>query len=86
MRMLTRTFAALLWDKYQNTGLEKQKNFSVKLSIYSYPYVLAYVLGAQKNRLSETVLLSTHNICFGWKIRFFCYTLLTVKACQNLLC
>ena len=25
------------------------------------------------------VLLSTHNICFGWEIRklFFCYTLLT---------
>ena len=23
------------------------------------------VLGSQKNRLSETVLLSTHNICFG---------------------
>ena len=22
-------------------------------------------LGAQKNRLIETVLLSTHNICFG---------------------
>ena len=35
---------------------------------------------AQKNRLIETILLSTHNICFGWKIRkvfFFGYTLLT---------
>ena len=28
-----------------------------------------YVLGAQNNRLIETVLLSTHNICFGWEIR-----------------
>ena len=30
---------------------------------------------AQKNRLIETVLLSTHNICFGSEIRklFFCY-------------
>ena len=28
--------------------------------------VLTYVLGAQKNRLNETVLLSTQNICFGW--------------------
>ena len=27
--------------------------------------VLTYVLGAQKNRLNETVLLSTHNIRFG---------------------
>ena len=32
--------------------------------------------GAQKNRLSEVVLLSTHNICFGWEIRkiMFRYT------------
>ena len=30
-----------------------------------YLSVLTYVLGAQKNRLIETVLLSTHNICFG---------------------
>ena len=28
-----------------------------------------YALGAQKNRLIETVLLSTHNICFGLEIR-----------------
>ena len=27
--------------------------------------LLAYVLGAQKNHLIETVLLSTHDICFG---------------------
>ena len=39
------------------------------MRIYSYPSVLTYVLGAQKNRLIETVLLSTHNICFGWEIR-----------------
>ena len=37
--------------------------------IFSYPSVLKYVLGAQKNRLIETVLLSTHNICFGWEAR-----------------
>ena len=40
-------------------------NFSVKMYIFSYPSVLTYVLGAQKKRLIETVLLSTHNICFG---------------------
>ena len=47
-------------------GLDKQK-------------FLAYALGAQKNRLIETVLLSTNNICFGWEIRklFFWYALLT---------
>ena len=36
--------------------------------IFSYPPVLTYVLGAQKNRLIETVLLSTHNIRFGREI------------------
>ena len=25
--------------------------------------------GAQKNRLIETVIWSTHIICFGWEIR-----------------
>ena len=47
--------------------------------ILSCPSVLTYVLGAQKNRLIETVLLSTHNICFGREIRKlnFRYALLT---------
>ena len=36
-------------------------------------------MGAQKNRLIETVLLSTHNICFGLEIKkiIFQYTLLS---------
>ena len=36
-------------------------------------------MGAQKNRLMETVLLNTHNICFGWETTesFFIYTLLS---------
>ena len=56
------------------TGLDKQI-LSVKLLIFSYPSILTYVLGTQKNRLTETVLLSTHNILFGCEIRklFFCY-------------
>ena len=35
------------------------------------------MLDAQKNRLIETVLLSTNNISFGWEIRklFFFYVL-----------
>ena len=55
------------------------KMLSVNLLNFSYPLVLSYIFGAQKNRLIETVLLSTHNICFGWEIRklIFCYTLLT---------
>ena len=31
--------------------------------LFSYPSVLTHVLGAQRN--IETVLLITHNICFG---------------------
>ena len=31
-------------------------------------YCLSYVLGAQKNRLIEKVLLSTRNICLGLEI------------------
>ena len=59
--------------------LEGIEFLSVILSIFSYPSVLTYVLGVQKNRLIETVLLSTHNICFGLEIRKlnFWYTLLT---------
>ena len=30
---------------------------------------ISYVVGAQKNRLIETVLFSTHNICFSCEIR-----------------
>ena len=33
--------------------------------LFSYPSIKTCVFGAQKNRLIETVLLSTHNICFG---------------------
>ena len=48
-----------------NHRFRSTKNFSVKLKTFSYPLFLAYVLGAQKNRLVETVLLSIHDICFG---------------------
>ena len=45
--------------------VDKEIFVCVKLLIFSFPTVLTYILGAQKNRLIETVLLSTHNICFG---------------------
>ena len=35
-----------------------------KILIIFLPINLNMCLGAQKNRLNETVLLSTHNICF----------------------
>ena len=38
------------------------------------PMILTYVLGAQKNRHIEAVLLSTHNISLGLEMRkHFCY-------------
>ena len=51
-----------------NTGLEKQI-FSTEIVIIFLPILLRYVLGTQENPLIETVLLSTHNICFGWEVR-----------------
>ena len=50
-------------------GMIGIKKISQKLCIFSYPSISTFVLGAQKNRLIETVLFSTHNICFGWEIR-----------------
>ena len=43
------------------------------------PISLKIFLCDQKNNLDETVLLSTHNICFGleFKIIFFNYALLS---------
>ena len=50
-------------------GADKKKQ-CVKLRIFFDPSNLIFVVGAQKNRLIiETVLLSTHNICFGLEIR-----------------
>ena len=66
----------------------------LKLHLHVLPYqsVKTCVLGAQKNRLIETVLLSTHNTCFGWEIRkqIFQYAILsggltsTVISCTGL--
>ena len=39
--------------------------FSAQNCDYFLIHQFKCVLVAQKNRLSETVLLSTHNICFG---------------------
>ena len=43
------------------TGLEKHI-FSTEIVIIFLPILLSICLGAQENRLIETVLLSTHNI------------------------
>ena len=47
------------------SDLEGNKTFQHKIVNNFLPIILAYVLGAQKNRLIETVLLSTNNISFG---------------------
>ena len=61
----------------QTRPVNKKK--CVKLRLFSYPPVYTCALGAQKNRLIATVLLSIHNICFGWVIRkiIFSYALLS---------
>ena len=59
------------------TGLDQQ-NFEPKIVNIFLPISLNKCLGAQKKSLIETVLLSTHNICFGWELRIlFGYPLLT---------
>ena len=65
------------------------KFYERKMKLFSYPSILTCVVGAQKNRLIETVLLSTHNICFGSEIKkiVFQYALLSgelSKAVQNI--
>ena len=48
----------------------KHNFWTVKLSFFSYSSVLTCVLGAQKNRCIDPVILSTHNICFDWDKTF----------------
>ena len=45
-------------------GPDKQK-FERKILIIFLPIGLNMCLGAKKNRLNKTIVLSTHNICFG---------------------
>ena len=45
-----------------------------------------YVFGAQKNRLNEMILLSTHNICFGWEISKIIFDKAILTRGQYYLC
>ena len=60
-------------------GLSSKMFVHKIVNIYLPMGLNIYVLGAQKNRLIETVLLSTNNICFGQEIRkiIFKYALLS---------
>ena len=60
MKTVGESLVALYYHMFRETQI-----LSVKFEIFSYRSILTYVLGAQKNRLIETVLLSTHKVCFG---------------------
>ena len=48
----------------------KQKKIFEILNIFlAVGFNIWYILGAQKNRLIEIILLSSHNIYFGWEIK-----------------
>ena len=64
------------------------KNFQFKNVNIFLPISFNICFECSKEPLIETVLLSTHNICFGWEIRKlnFLYALLTkVLVCFNFL-
>ena len=50
---------------YKSFGIFTRIIKAPKIALISFPTNLNMCLGAQKNRIIETVLLSTHNICFG---------------------
>ena len=52
-------------EKHDMHFIDPDKVFEGK--IVTYPSILTFVLGAQKNPFIETVLLRTHNILFGWE-------------------
>ena len=52
----------------RGTGLKLRERTKNQFSYFS---TKSYVVGTQKNRLNETVLLSTQNICLNWWVRNF---------------
>ena len=68
-------FEILITKKCKNV---EQPFCQIRAQIINYPSIEICVLGAQKNHLIETVLLSDHNICFEWEIKkiVFQYALL----------
>ena len=49
------------------------RGVSVKQIVRSYPSVKPHVSSSQKNRLHQTILLSTQSISFGSEIRKMIY-------------
>ena len=54
------------WEEVHRSSNAK---FLSIMQLFSYPAILTYVFGTQKNCLIEVVLWSSNNICFGWEIR-----------------
>ena len=50
-------------------GLSGLQVKCVSENYFSYFSTKTYVVCAQKNRLNETVLLTTQNTCFNWWVR-----------------
>ena len=57
------------------------KKLKVK-NYFSYFFTKTYVVGTQKNSLSETVLLSTQNTCFNSEVEKN-YNLMLKKVCPS---
>ena len=63
------------------TGLDRQK-FQIKIVNIFLPITLSICFGCSKEPSHWDVLLSTHNICFGWEIRKFILLLRTALCMQ----
>ena len=50
-------------------GLDKKELIVISYMIFIFAFIKTYVMDTQKNRLTETILLSTHNIGFGGQMR-----------------
>ena len=68
MWWVTKSHFVILLPVSISHRFRQAKVLNVKLWIFSNSSSQTCVVGAQM-RLSETVLLSIHNICFGWEIR-----------------
>ena len=64
-------------SQYWWVKVKINKNFKHKIeNIFIIHLVLTFVLGAHKNHLNDTLLLSTNNICFVWEIKKNIYAFL----------
>ena len=72
-------------NPWENETYIANETFQHKIANIFLPIIFSICFGCSEDRLTETVLLSTHNICIGWELRklFFCYALLTEGMITN---